>query len=74
MAKISKRFVLKFNSSIGKVARFTIPRANISKAVDDVEAAMQAIIETGAVYVANRGELRSINGAKTIHTVREVIL
>lgn len=74
MADITNRFVLKFNSNIDRVVRFTVPRACVDKNAAEVQASMQAIIENGAVFIPNRGIPQSVKRAQRVETKREVII
>jgi hypothetical protein len=69
MAEPTNRFVLKFNTSTGRVARIAIPRARMDKNATAVEETMQRIISNGSVLSTN-GSPQSINGAKVITTER----
>ena len=70
----TSRFVLKFDSNIGRVVRLSIPRALPSRSAAATTEAMEAIIETGAVLVTNSGIPRGINGAKVVTTERRTIV
>ncbi|MCL1842862.1 MAG: DUF2922 family protein [Defluviitaleaceae bacterium] len=67
---ITHRFVIKFNSNLGKVLRIGIPRARMDKTASEIEESMTALIDNGMIVSANRGVAASINGAKTITTTR----
>jgi hypothetical protein len=70
---ISNRFLLKFNSNIGRVARFSIPRACVDVDAATASAAMDAIIANGAV-VTDNGIPSGIYGAKLITTERRTLV
>ena len=71
---VKYRFVLKFNSDIGRVVRLSIPRACVDKTAAEVETYMDAIIDAGVVSVTERGIPESIKSAKRVRTEREVIV
>ncbi|MDR0272168.1 MAG: DUF2922 domain-containing protein [Clostridiales bacterium] len=70
----SSRFVLTFNSNLGKIVRLSIPRANESKTTVNAETAMNAIIANGTVVKAGKGFPVSIDGAKVVTTERKAII
>jgi hypothetical protein len=74
MTTTSTRFLLTFNSNLGRIIQFSIPRALSGKTVENTEAAMNAIIANGAVAVANKGVPASIEAAKIISTERKVVI
>jgi len=69
----TKRFVLKFNSSLGRTARLSIPRARADKTAAEVEATMTEIMNSGAVMFAGRGFPVSIKGAQLVETTRNIL-
>lgn len=71
---VSNRFVLLFNSNIGRSVRISIPRAYMDKDAAAVEANMDAIIANGAVLSGSSGAPASIKAAKTVATERRVIV
>ncbi|MCL1862884.1 MAG: DUF2922 domain-containing protein [Defluviitaleaceae bacterium] len=73
MANVSHRFVLLFYSDIGKSLRISIPRARMDKNAAEVQASMDAIIANGAV-MSSRGELASVQSAKTVSTERRTVV
>jgi hypothetical protein len=73
MATVTNRFVLRFNSNIGRTVRISIPRANLNKPAADAQASMQAIIANGAVVTANNGIPVSIKSAETVSTARREV-
>jgi hypothetical protein len=74
MSKVSNRFVLKFNSNIGKVVQISIPRADMGKTTADAQASMNAIIANGAVVTAKNGVPTGIKGANIVTTSRTSIV
>jgi hypothetical protein len=69
----TNRFFLRFHSTLEKVVNISIPRARDSKSQAATQDAMQAIINNGAVVVANIGSPLSIKEAKIITTSRAKI-
>jgi uncharacterized protein YccT (UPF0319 family) len=74
MSEPTNRFVLKFNSDIGRIVRLSIPRARTNKDATQTAASMQALIDGGVVATANRGNPASINGAKIVSTTRRTVV
>jgi hypothetical protein len=71
---VTNRFVLKFNSNIGRVVRISIPRACTEKIAANAQASMEAIIENGAVAQYNRGTPTSIKTAQLVTTERRTVI
>ena len=69
----SNRALLSFHSNLNEVVRFSIPRACLNTNSDAAQAAMQAMIEGGAIISGN-GIPTRIHGAKLINTVRTPII
>jgi hypothetical protein len=65
----NNRVILSFNSQLGEVVRFSIPRANMNKTAPAALAAMNAMIATEAIITTN-GVPTSIHGAQLINTQR----
>jgi len=74
MANSTSRFVIKFNSNIGRVLRLSIPRADMTMPAAAVQAAMEAIRNTDVVIVANSGTPVTINSAQRITTTRNTLI
>ena len=70
MANITNRFVLKFNSNLGKVLRISIPRACRNKTNDAIQVYMDSIIENGIVSITDKGTPTSIKAAQIVETER----
>lgn len=73
MTEPTRHFVLQFNTDVGRVASFRIPRAIADKPRDNVEASMNAIMDNEAVAVGNSGVLTNIRGAQLVTTTRRVV-
>lgn len=71
---ISERFVLLFNSTMGRVIRISIPRACANKNATEVQAAMNAMVSGNTVSVAGKGGLSSPNKAKRVVTQSRRVL
>jgi hypothetical protein len=70
---VTNRFLLKFNSGIGRVVSFSIPRACMDMTSAEAQASMQAIIGNGVVFTG-AGIPASIKTAKRITTERRPIV
>jgi len=73
MATTTNRFVLNFNSDIGRVIRIGIPRACTDKTAAETQANMEAIIANGIIIASNRGTPASIKNASRVETTRRPV-
>ncbi|MCL2197645.1 MAG: DUF2922 domain-containing protein [Defluviitaleaceae bacterium] len=74
MDNATHRFVLIFNTDIGRRLRISIPRACMDKDAANAQVSMEAIIANGAVLSASSGIPKTIKTAKTVTTQRRVIV
>jgi len=72
MAAPTNRFILKFNTNTGRVARVSIPRADMTKTAAEVDASMRALAANGRLLI-NGKSLTTPSGAKTVTTERREI-
>jgi hypothetical protein len=70
----TKRFLLKFTTSLGRVARFSVPRACPDKNSAEVRDAMTTLMNNPAVIFEGRGTPIDVYGAQLIKTERNVII
>jgi len=70
----TQRFVLKFNTSLGRIGRINIPRACRNKTAAEVEASMNALATNGAVMFSGAGIPLSVNAAKIVETTRRIVI
>lgn len=72
MQTTANRAVLSFNSSSGEVIRFSIPRASLIITAAAAEAAMTAMVATGAI-ASRHGLPTEPRGASIVSVQRTVI-
>ena len=70
---ISNRAVISFLTEEGKVVRFSIPRARLTKTAIEAQESMARILDSGALC-DNNGRPESAHGAKLISTTRTQIV
>ncbi|MCL2456125.1 MAG: DUF2922 domain-containing protein [Defluviitaleaceae bacterium] len=71
---MANRFILQFNSNLGKVIRISLPRACTVKNATEAQNSMNAIIANGMVSVSNKGTPASIKSVERVSTVRETLI
>ena len=74
MSQPNNRFILKFNSDIGRIVRLSIPRARMDKNATDTTTAMERLLRDDVISMANRGIPASINSAKVVSTERRTVV
>lgn len=72
-ATVTNRFILKFATNLGGVARISIPRADATKSASDMEDSMQALVDSG-IMVTGQGLPVMVNGASLVTTTRTPIV
>ena len=65
-----KRFILKFNTSTGKVVSINVPRACTDVTESAAQTAMQSIVAAGTANFAGTGQLISPRTAVLVETDR----
>jgi hypothetical protein len=73
MRSENSRFVLLFNSSLGRTISLSVPRACNDKSATAAQASMEAIIATGAVASGGKGTPISVKNVKRVTTVHRDI-
>lgn len=74
MDNVTNRFVLKFTTHLGRIARLSVPRANAAKDATTLRASMEALAELGIVEVPNKGRATIVSGANLISIERVAVI
>lgn len=74
MQQPTKRFVLKFHTSLGRVSRISIPRADATKDAAAVIEGMTNLIDSNTMLFSNSGSPLKPAGAKLVQRERRVLL
>lgn len=72
MQTTSNRVLLAFESNLGEIIRFTIPRASLNTSAASAIAAMEAMIDTGAI-ATRHGFPTEPRGASIVSTQRTTL-